>query len=607
MTPSLSTTFSLDSRRTAYVESARSRHATTSTRALAYAENGRSSYRRAPLATQMFLPAIAGLVSSVLPAVSNLLPGLGNILGGLAGGGGGGGAAPAAGSGGASPELQQILQAVARLVSGNAGGAATTPAGQATEQSLRRRQLRALSQPGYARAQIAPAALLPMLQPLLQQVLTPETMRSLIESVSPARLTGTVINGLKDIANLGIQSHEQDLRHLRELNPGVEDAELTQLLAGMSIARHLGQGDLRYSRVRSVTLDFMDAPTHTIAGRQRVLYRHGRALELSLRLTTPRRIPRAGLQISIKDPTSLEVLARRRVRLERVESGPLERVRFEPGQLARLSPNQEYLVCATLVWRNKRRERRGTSKSQLITLVGGALVDRLGERTALVALTDNQRMAGFWHKAYASEFSRDRARVTLRCRYTYALDPDRDVNRRNPSRLRLEDEGRRRVAGRLATGMDLSLVALNALLPAAFDKRPLGEDELEALKDEDFVTRQHRAADTQVELYASPGNSGELWVYPEMGLHDLVLKTPDQVDEHGGVRSLSERVVAFPLPAAVFFASVSTDSSGRESEGPFAGKRVLDQRRVALSPVELAKREPAAEDAARSAESAHVG
>lgn len=553
--------------------------------ALGHADNAPSAYRRAPLTSSLFLGAI-----------TNLLP---QLLGGLFGGGGtsrGGnaGTSRSESSNGssqvASPELRQLLEILTQLLAGGGQGASPT----VEAQSVRRRSrtyLRALSDPRYSQAQAAPiAALLPMLAPLLERVLTPETISSLIESVSPARLTGTVIEGLQGLANLGIQSHEQDLRHLRELNPGVDDPALDQLLASLSLATHLGEGEVTFLPVRGVSLEFVDAPAHDFGGRQRVVYRHGRPLAFALELRTPRQIPRAGLQITIKDPTSLEILARRRTRLGSVRAGPLPSVPFDPAELSRLEPNQEYLVCATLVWNDTQGRRRGVKKSQLFTLMGAALVDRWGERTALVPLKDNQRLAAFWHKVYESEFSRERARVTLRARYTYALDPLRSMNARSPSQVALREGGRRRMDGRLRSGMDLSLQALNALLPDVFEQRALSEEELEALRDEDFIARQHRVADTQIELYASPGNNAALWIYPELGLHDLLLRVAGEVDADGAVRSFTESVVSFPLPAAAHFVTVSTDSSGQESEGPFAGKRIIQERRVVLAPVELLRR-----------------
>ena len=195
-----------------------------------------------------------GLLTSILPS---LAPTIGRFVGGLFSGGPGGSPTTATtATTGASPQISQLIEQLVRAIGGNTTpatpAAPTTPATTATTHSLafgslgariaqhqphkysfsrsaRKRTLRNPRAMQYAQAQeysqamIAPALLaaIPALMPVLQQVLTPQTIQSVVDA--PQRATGQIMNGLMDFARIGMQATEQERAHLRQLNPGVDD------------------------------------------------------------------------------------------------------------------------------------------------------------------------------------------------------------------------------------------------------------------------------------------------------------------------------------------------------------------------------------------------
>lgn len=565
---------------------------------------------RSPHSEAMFIGAILGGLSAALPAILPVLksvgpmvaPAIGGITTGaapapgqLASGvlrniGGGGSAAP-------SPEhLLKLLESIIRSSSGptqtvltpqiaqqivgliNQAAGSAAPAAKALDfGSLGQRlvphaprsharsrgpsalRLRAVprSRPqalGYSEAMSPLLAALPALMPLLQQVLTPQTVQSLIDA--PQKMTGQVISGITDFAKLGIQAHEKELEHLRALNPGVNDPALDQLIASMSMGLS-SSGPAQYRRVPGVRLDFDGAEAQMLFGRSRVLYRRGQALQFPLRVATPKRIAKVHLALEIKHADTLKVLWQDEQSLGEVGGGPLPVTpRIEADAVGRLASGVDYIVVATLRWRNKRGTRLGTSMQQRISLVGEYAFDRVEETGEPIALADFERDRDYWHKIWEYDFSPETRRVALKARYYFVLSPKRTNNARLDTRVTSEDDGPRSLA-RLRAGMELSLYALNHLMSRlAPDASPLGESELEALSGEDFVERFNQAGAYQALFKGRPRERAALWAYPEFKLQTLVLAHAADVDANGQVSRLAERRVRFPVPVMMHFVGV---------------------------------------------------
>lgn len=407
-----------------------------------------------------------------------------------------------------------------------------------------------------ASAQALPAALIP----ILQTVLTPETVKAVIES--PEKLTGTVLNGLKELGQLGIQNTKQELDFLKSIQPSLEDAGLDRLLQGLSLApadEAPSPGGLSYRRVPWVVLRFAGARPVPVGGRARVVYARGRDAELPLAIQTPRTIPSAGLQLLVRDPSTLEVLAERRQKLVSVAAGPIAPAPRLPREVVDALPaGREVLVTATLVFAGRGGERLGTSRSQLVSTAGAYLFERMGGEGRAFPLDDVERHRDWWHKVWQASFSDEDRSFDLECKYYYALEPDRDRAARMETVLETERRGTWGRAGRLKTGLAVALPALNALAAELPGGRSLDDDELEALRDPAFVERFHRAARTRAQLRGKRGESVALWVYPTVRLEEVVLKRASQVGPTGQIEAFEDHPVPFPIPATAHVVGTST-------------------------------------------------
>jgi hypothetical protein len=421
----------------------------------------------------------------------------------------------------------------------------------------------------YASATAAPLlAALPALIPLLQQVLTPETVQSIIGAVDPKNVIGAVSDGITKVGRLAGDIHQAEMDHLRQLNPGVDDPALDQLLAGLSLSRgsgfsrsrgaHRADAGPRYTRTTAVKLDFADMTPHMLQGRTRVCYRAGRDLEFPLTLETTRAVRDARLFLVVSEAGTQRVVVRRRLEVPEAAAG---RIPVTPGlsvaESATLRPGVEHLVTAHLCWRTRAGKKLGTSITQLVTIIGELMYGRTGEGGPLVPLNDVERHRDYWHKVWQGTFTSAMRSVDFDCKYYMALEPDRDRNARMEAVVRAAQHGTWKQRGRMRSGMILSPAALNALLPQ-LDRPSLGEDELAALRAPEFVDRFNQAARFKVAMRGRDGTSAALWVFPELRIAEVVLHRATEVDEHGQVRAFAEHTVQFPMPALIHYIGART-------------------------------------------------
>jgi hypothetical protein len=530
-------------------------------------ENVPMRYREARYSRGMFLGALVGMLPNLLPQIA---PVIGNLLGGLTGGGNQSGGSASGGASAITNLLsnQDFMRQISSLISQIAGGGGSPPSTSST-QSLgapsRRRTAYAKTQSGangnrvYAEAQWAQLlAMLPQLMPLLQQVLRPETIQAVVSQ--PNQHLNTVINGLKDFARIGIESHEQDLRHLRELNPGVNDPALDQLLAGMSVGLSQPMREISFKRVTSVQIDFADIVAQELFGKTKVLYLAGGPLAFPLDVQTPRTINRAIVQVVIKDPETLAIRHSKKMRLTTVETGRLPVVpRFEAEDVRDLEAGRDYLLTVALVWQNRAGKKRGTSRQQKFSLVGPYSFDRVEESSQLIPLNDGDRYRHYWHKIWQGSFSEETKRFEFQCKYYTVLRTNNTSNARTETKMKIVSAENRKKVGKLKAGMEYSLDELNRLLQLIDSSRPLlTEQELAALRSDDFAERFNQAGRYRAGLRGRAGDAGVMWVYPEVKLQGVVLQKASELNENGLVRRVTEHRVTFPLPALVHFIGART-------------------------------------------------
>jgi hypothetical protein len=527
----------------------------------------RMPYREVPAMSGAMLfgsliPSLAGLAAKYLPK-----------LGGLLAGGGGG-------AGGAGGGLEAVIGA---LLGGakpaNGGGTATAPAGapatvkpetlQLIAQFLQQLQgapaapaaAKSLSTDGgteYSHASVAPLlAALPALMPLLEKVLTPETIKAVLEHADPTKIIGAVTDSVKEIGKLGLDHDKQENEHLRALNPMGIHAPVDDLLKEMGFAASTDAGVTRekgepaYRRVESVTLDFAAASPVMIHGRSRVCYRAGEEIAFPLDLKTPRPIADARLTLLVKQPSTRKILVRKTFALPQAANGRIgTRIALSPAETKGLAQGEEYLACAYLVWKNAAQKLIGTSRSQLITLIGEYIFDRV-EEGSVVPLNDMAKFRPFWHKVWQGSFTSEFYKLDFEGKYYYALDPSHEGNAPIETTTTFEPNADKVRKGRLRSGMTTSLGALNALIPLISNGTTLNEAKLAALRSSDFVSRFNVAARFHAPFSGKTGVSAALWVYPEVKLQQVVLFKAASTDADAHVRELTEERVPFPMPVTI--------------------------------------------------------
>jgi hypothetical protein len=488
----------------------------------------------------MFLGSLGSILSGILPN-------LGGILGGLFGGGGGAAPNPATSPVGAAvtqilnnPDVVRTLQdLIGRLTGGS-----NPPAPTATAHSMSR----------YSEAQVAPAlmALMPMLAPLLQQALNPETLRVLTSVVDPTKIMGATTEAISSLGRLGLQAQQQLQDHLRALNPGVDDPALDRLMESMSVP---------YKRSDSVRIHFADVATTMVQGRERLAYVQGRDLAFPIAVETSRPLSGAAVKLRVKDPRTLDVLIEKKTKVGRAAEGRLDVVpKASRSELRALQPNEDYLVTIALTWNGKNGKKLGTSVTQMITLVDEFAFDRVEESNELVPLNDVSKYREFWHRAWETSFTKKERRFELDCEYVYVLEEERRDNARLETEIRTRRDGLHKHAGRLKTGLVLSPFALNRLLPSLSKHPMLKEPELNALRSPEFIDRFNHAARTKVSFRGKVGDSAALWIFPEIKIQKIVLKKAVQVNANGHVLDFADHAVHFPMPALVHFVGAGSES-----------------------------------------------
>jgi hypothetical protein len=514
-----------------------------------------SRHVEAPLSEAMFLQGLMSILPSILPDV-------GRLIGRFSGSG----SADAARSQLANPQtielITQILQAIGQ------GGRGTSNA-----QALSRARSNASARMRVAQAQALPA-LLPLLgtiMPALQQVATPETIQAVLSQ--PTQHMQTIINGLKDFAKLGIESHEQDLRHLRELNPGVDDPALDALLQSLSLgmAASAGPGEFKYRRSEKVKLHLTAPPVQTLFGRPRSLYRHGAALGFPLRVELPERDGRsptldpAVVHLEIKSADSLDVVITKRFRVGVVDqSGPLSPApRLTEAECAELSADKDYLFCFVFAWKTSRGETVGVPIHHRARLVREVMFDRIEAGGETVALSDPVADRDYWHRLWAGQATSEAKRFQAEIKYHTVMRSDgADQHARLETRSadRAKDASLHSRELRLKSGMEYAPVGLNRLRSRLMPGEPaLDQAQLNALSGDDLAEAISRVARAPLSLRGRKGASLAIWAYPVVRLSEIVLRRVVDTSPDGAVTRLEDRRVRLPLPHAMRF--IGTGSS----------------------------------------------
>lgn len=492
--------------------------------------------RPARMSHAQFLDALAGIISQVLPVVRQALPvveQIGKMIAPSPPAGSPGTVAPPPGT--VAPDLAQLLTQLLAQVQ-----KAITPVSGAKSMSGGHR---------YSYAAFAPLlAALPALAPLLQSVLTPQTVQSLVQAADPTKMLQTTIAGLMDAARIGQQATDQLHAHLRALNPGLGDELLIPLLASMSTTASYNERRPLRLLSKAVRLQLPGLVPIEVGGYPQVAFRYGEDLTLPVSISAPRSIPRARLHVCVKNAETLDRLAERSWTYERLEPGRLPQPVVLPAAVThRFAPGREYLVGLTLEWPGKG-GLMGATTNQLIRVVGEATFDSLDSGGAPIRLDDVDRDRSWWHRIWTDMTDERGLRLSARLDYEFRLVPGATANRRTHTAVDLTPVTERRREGSMTAGLGVALPELSRLADRltgeAFD-----EPTMKALAEPAFAAAFDRKATCAISASGRRGDQHTVWVWPEVKLHRAFLRTPGEMSpETGQVLSFETRAVQVPVP-----------------------------------------------------------
>lgn len=424
-----------------------------------------------------------------------------------------------------------------------------------TVQAMARRSSARLNR--YSEAKIAPALLaaLPALMPVLEKVLSPDMIKAVGEQ--PVKLFNA-------IAEAGLKHTKQELEHLEKINPGVDDPAFDMLVASMSIKRSVGI-KARFSNAYAI--DFTDVKMIPIGGKEKVVYDRRQKIHIPVKITSPdfnvpKQIPKAIFQLIIQDGHSMNVLLEKKFRLKDIAVGStVAGIVLDSDELKRLPLNRDLKMELSFHWK-KGETTEGTFKNHYFRLSDGYLYQRSGKTVKQhFALNDVSRFRNYWHKVWeGGPETHDRWNIDFECKYYYTLnDRDTRIKKLETKKKIVSDSGagqdneyRRKISGKLKSGMEVSLAAYNELL-SLHQLAPLSTSQLNAFFGQEFIKESATAARVSVDFKGKRGDTATLWTYPEGNIQSYILSKVTTTDPSGMITAAQEEEVFFPKFSTVHF------------------------------------------------------
>ncbi|GGQ70062.1 hypothetical protein [Couchioplanes azureus] len=315
---------------------------------------------------------------------------------------------------------------------------------------------------------------------------------------------------------------------------------------------------------RQAVLTFVTADPVTWNGKPYPVFAHGRPVRLRVRLdvtgTPPKGpLPRAILTVTLKRPGDEAVLHRTTARLRDVVAGTELAAELSAVETARLPTDSPLVACAELRWRGRTGENvyRAYGSAELVLVSGWFLQSRGDADADERELTDLVRFRDFWHKVWESPAAAGGKRLwelDVTARYTFLIATDQDTNGLMETRIqRVADDldgVTESVTGRLKSGIELSPVTLNGLLPQWSGGVPLDESRLSAFRTARFARDNAVEFVRPVRFRGRHGERGAVWVGAVLRRVAFTLASAAGTDENGQVTNLMTETARFPMPVA---------------------------------------------------------
>ncbi len=556
------------------------------------------SFQESKFSTAMFWDTLLKVAKDLAPTAIEAVISLLKSNGGAANTTGSGTPTPAApGAAPTSDNIMKIISAIAEVISKQAPAAQPNPAPTVTNQpapnqpapnpsltkSLTRETLYSNSfsykklrgskryrdnKKGFAKQQIIDGGILtgPLLASLLGPLL--QSAPQLLQAIGD-----TPVKWLNAKNEGDLKKQQAEQAYLQNLLAQHNQNVLLQLLANTGqLNKQNPPVGMSFSTNNSITVSFEPGTTVTVSGKQKSVYAVNAPVKLLLHVKTTakppsRPIPKAIVQLQLKDALTQKLLLEKKYRMKDVYLNSMLELEIIPQELKHLPLNTDLLVAASFVWPSKTAGRNeGKSNVHAIYLVTDYLLKHFGDKEgADIPLTDMNKYRVFWNKIWEGS-ARDKRRweTTLDVKYYTYFQPAVDSNARVETKIKRgpqEDEessNRLITDGKLKSGLEVSPVELNKLIPEISSYPVLTEQQLAALQSDDMQKRFNQEAKVNLRLRGSKDETGAIWAYPEVAIHKVILSKVGKVDEKGQVTELVDEEVYFPCLTHIHFAGVKT-------------------------------------------------
>lgn len=351
---------------------------------------------------------------------------------------------------------------------------------------------------------------------------------------------------------LQMSAERADYTYAQSLTAAQADGPVISLAAQMAA---LPDKALDFIPVSQVKLSFADMETIDLAGRRRTVFTKQADVGIPLRLETPKPISKAIVRYSLKQATDGKVAVRKLLRLNGLDTGAVpEPLAFSRQELTAVNPNETYLLCVRLIWKNRQGRRLGTSLTQAVYFMDeGYDFDYWEDAGTPIPLNDVGKYRGFWHKVWADTLDAGNQDIGIDGKYYYVLETGRRENARMETLTQFKPAHSTRINGKLKTGMILSPSSLAGLAAQLAEYPPLEEAEVRAMHAESFREQVSRVARFKTDVSGLAGDSVALWVYPEVQYKALYLKKVQATNQNGRVTQLGAHRVFVPVPVSIHY------------------------------------------------------
>ncbi len=322
---------------------------------------------------------------------------------------------------------------------------------------------------------------------------------------------------------------------------------------------------------KKISINFIQTDPITVFGKPKFVYQTtaGIKLKLSVKDTVdiqPKSvIPQVIIQLMIKDSITVQLLFEKKFKLKNVVVGNEIALDLTTDELNGLPKNKDLLIGANFIWRSKdTNSNSGTYTNHFISLSDGYILKEMGPAvTEEKPLNDVVEHRVFWHKIWEGGGNLKRWVLGLDSKYLCIYKYNLPTNGRMETRIKIDEnagdeEGRLNLAGKMRTGLEVSPVELNKLLPTISSYPSLDTEQLQALMTDELENEMNQEANVRIEMKGKKGERGVLWVYPELKVHEFILQKVTGINDNGQVMTTTDETVHFPRVSSFHFIGAKT-------------------------------------------------